>query len=245
MGADIIGWRNCQLQRQLGANGFFWKQKLRTMKGVVERQIPEASRHGLRISLGSVGSDRREITYSEIVQELASFDAGTHECASCPISGGRPIGCHRYITYPIDRIFEQLVFNFFVSQMAVKDSICQQIYFDVVSRCPSKGTAWHTQRGSQPGPLAVLERPYSLEWGGPLSKKHIDSAQILSSLFITLDNLAMIVGYANFWMEFIKFADDCRAEGSNTLVEVRNAYPLYISMSAIAMTEGGAILVQG
>ena len=136
------------------------------------------------------------------------------------------------------------MFHFFVSQLPIKDSICSQLYSDIVSRCPSSGTPWHTQRREQ-GILASLAKPLQYEWGGLFSKKRVDSAQVLSSLFVSLNNPAVVVGYANFWMQFFEYVDGRRAEESNTLVAMRNALPLYALITPIALQAGGKIIVDG
>lgn len=244
MGADIVGWRNCPLQAELGEDGFLWKLKLWVIKKRVEEQVPIANRSTISINLAGTNREARKLSYPDIVQELGGFEQGIPECGSCPISCGTTLGCYKYIPYPVDAVFERLVFHFFVSQLPIKDSICSQLYSDIVSRCPSSGTPWHTQRREQ-GILASLAKPLQYEWGGLFSKKRVDSAQVLSSLFVSLNNPAVVVGYANFWMQFFEYVDGRRAEESNTLVAMRNALPLYALITPIALQAGGKIIVDG
>jgi hypothetical protein len=244
MGADIIGWRNCSLQRDNGREGFLWKLKLLSMREMVETQVPEHQRHQLRMQLRGTNRQSIELNYQTILEELSSFENGFSECASCPIAFGQPLGCHKYITYPVDGVFEELVFNYFCLQLPVKDSICDQLYQDFVSKFPSSNTSWHRMRGnSQQGGLASLTVPLKFEWICNGSKRYVDSAQILGALFLELDNKASVVGYTSFWMELVNFGRDIR--NSRTLDEIRTLLPMLVAMVPIAVNEGGIIVVDG
>ena len=245
MGADIIGWRFCPLQRQLEPTGFLSKLKLRAYKAVIEQRVPEAQRGPIKLTV-VVNGEQRQLTYAGIVEDLQSFEAGIPECADCEVGGGTPLGCYRYVTFPVDEAFERVVFDFFVSQVATADSICDQLHRDVVSRVPPSGTAWHLRRGGpQSGGLASLPQPLTHTWGGLLSKKRVDSAQILHACWRTLDQPAAIVAYARFWTELVGFARTrgVTPQSSRTMAEILGALPLYVSIAALSLQGRGAILV--
>jgi hypothetical protein len=185
------------------------------------------------------------LSYEQLCQQIYGFDEGIPQCRSCPVSGGKVLGCYKYISYPVDAHFEQILFKFFLSQLPTKDSICDQIYRDVVSRVPSSGTSWHTQRGvSRPGMLAALERPLEYKWGSTFSRKKLDSAQILGSLFIDLESPALVVGYVTFWTEFLNFAAGNQSEPSRTIDEVREAMTMFMPISAMSMLNGAVVYVE-
>src|SRR5262249_4998197 len=145
----------------------------------------------------------------------------------------------------IDEAAEQLVFDFFVqpSQLGTKDSICDQLYRDIVSRVPSSGTGWHTKRGGR-GMLAARPTPLTHRWGGMLSKQTIDSAQLLASLFIALDSLPLVVAYARFWTELVAFAQErgIGPETSRTIAEWFRLAQLVLLVVAVA-PDGGQVIV--
>src|SRR6185503_17578130 len=102
---------------------------------------------GIKVEIQTSGRATRSMTYREIKDGAEGFARGIPECATCLIARGKPLGCYSYVTYPIDEEAERLLFDFFVSQVATNDSICDQLYRDVVSRVP-RGGGWHTQRGA-------------------------------------------------------------------------------------------------
>ena len=197
MGADLIGWRNCELQQPLGESGFLQKLKMKSYLRVIS--IPEGARENVAITV-IVNDTQRELTYPQIREQAETFQRGIPACATCPLAGGEQLGCYHYVTYPVDARFEEVAFEFFTSQLATKDSISDQLYRDVVSKQPAAGTGWHTRRGPQ-GSLARRPQPLTHSWGGLFSKKKVDSAQLLQSLFIPLKHPALIVGYARFWRQ--------------------------------------------
>jgi hypothetical protein len=205
MGADLIGWRDCELQKPLGESGFLQKLKMKSYLRVIESQVPEGARENVAITV-IVNDTQRELRYPQILEQAETFQRGIPACATCPLSGGEQLGCYHYVGYPVDARFEEVAFEFFTSQLATKDSISDQLYRDVVSKQPSSGTGWHTRRGEQ-GALARRPQPLTYSWGGLFSKKKVDSAQLLQSLFIPLRHPALVVGYARFWRELVAFAD--------------------------------------
>ncbi len=205
MGADLIGWRNCELQQSLGQRGFLENLKMKAYKRAVESQVPEAQRARVKVAVVTNGVER-ELTYTEICEKADTFERGIPACATCPLSAGKPLGCYHYVTYPVDARFEEVAFEFFTSQLTTKDSISDQLYRDIVSKQPASGSGWHTRRGPQ-GSLARRPTPLTHSWGGFFSKKKVDSAQLMASLFIPLPIPALVVGYARFFAELVHFAD--------------------------------------
>ncbi|MDP3507096.1 MAG: hypothetical protein Q8T09_03825 [Candidatus Melainabacteria bacterium] len=245
MGADIVGWITCPLQRGLGVQGFFWKMKLVVMKRSIESNFSAATRSQAKVKLFGTNRQWHQLTYQDILRELAGFEEGIPQCASCPISSGHTLGCYKSVTYPVDEHFERLVFDFFVSQLSIKDSICSQIYSDIVSRYPASGTPWHLQRGpAGSGGLARLGKPLERKLGGFFSRDSIDSAQILGSLFISLESPAMAVGYVRFWTQLMEFSRGRGVEQSQTLNEMRNVLLMYVAILPLAVREEAAILVE-
>jgi len=205
MGADYIGFRSCGLQRSLGPEGFLGKLKLRAYKGAIEAQVPPEQRATVKIQVQVTNRPPRALDYATICAELETFLAGSPECASCPLAGGNPVGCYRYVGYPIDAIAEELVFSFFCRDLDTPDSIADQLYRDIVSRVP-QGSGWHTQR---PRPLAELPAP--LVHVTPRGRR-VDSAQVLAGLFASLEHPAMLVGYARFFGELLQHVAEERAK---------------------------------
>jgi hypothetical protein len=248
MGADLIGWRECPLQMRLGPKGFLGKLKLRAYKELIESMVPPEDREGQKITVvinGPDGPQERNLTYPQIRDESTEFLRGIPDCSTCPLSGGKPLGCYHFVTYPIDPTFEHLVFDFFVSQVATKDSICDQLYRDIISRVPPQGTGWHDRRGedARTGALAQLPQPLVHKWGGFLAKKRVDSAQILQSLFITLDRPALVVAYSRFWLELVEYAGKRRItdDDSPTLAAVRRFAPMMLATAASSVTDGWSL----
>jgi hypothetical protein len=65
----------------------------------------------------------------------------------------------------------------------------------------------HENRGGD-GTLAELEPPLVHRWGKGKGKRRVDSAQLMTALFIALDQPALVVAYARFFSEFLGFVDD-------------------------------------
>ncbi len=246
MGADIVGWINCPLQKSLGPNGFFWKLKLSSLKHAIETQVPPENREEVVVKFAGNNREPRDLNYSGITNELGGFEAGIPECQNCPISCGKPLGCYSYVSYPIDETFERLVFGFFVTNVAEKDSICEQIYSDIISKYPRAGMSWHNQRGSaEQGGVAQLAAPLKHSWGSFFKKKSIDSAQVLAALFISLEIPAMVAGYARLWTELFEFAISRGITESRTLTEARELLQLCVAITPQALSENAVVLIEG
>lgn len=247
MGADVIGWRNCRLQHELEPAGFLSKLKLKMYRGAIEAQVPPDERETIRVTVQGSNRAPKELTYRGIVDEIATFEQGIPDCASCVVGGGQALGCYRYVTYPVDEVFEKTVFDFFVDQLGKTDSIGDQLYQAVVSQQPSRGTSFHEQRGpAETGGIAMLSQPLVHTWGGMFSKRRVDSAQMLASIFITLEQPAVVVAYARFFAELVKFGQ-ARGAGaqSKTFREVQDLVALYLATVPYALEGKGFVLVDG
>ena len=94
------------------------------------------------------------------------------------VAKGQPVGCYRFVTYPVDAKFEALLFAFFVDEVGRKDSIGAQFFQDVVSK-QGTDTGWHRR-----GERALAQGPVLKHGGGFFSRTKFDSAQLLSTFFL-------------------------------------------------------------
>jgi hypothetical protein len=76
------------------------------------------------------------------------------------------------------------------------------------------------------------------------SKKKVDSAQLLASLFIPLELPALIVGFSRFWLELVAYAD---AQGvkSKTIEELRGVSMMFANLVPGALTQGWGVVIDG
>lgn len=249
MGADFIGWRACQLQTELKPEGFLGRLKLRAYKRLVEERVPEERRETIQITVSVTGRGPRTLTYPGIVREVANFERGIPDCANCPLSAGQPLGCYRYVTYPVDAVFERALFEFFVEQVETKDTICNQIYADLISEL-EVGAGWYAPRGEQPGALAALGEPVEHSWIDREGSEHyLDSAMLLAVAFISLESPEMLVAYTRFWMEFLEHAPrrsspELRSDltNSRTVAEVQQVCNLLAAVTPGALEDGWVVL---
>lgn len=255
MGADYIGWRGCELQRELGPERFRAKLELRTYRSVIEAQVPEDRRDAVRVRLEVVGEPPRDLAYADIVGELAPFESGIPDCASCPLAEGRPLGCHRHVTYPIDAAFERLVFEFFTATVTEELSVAWQLHEDVVSTLPREAGAWHRLRGPRVDSLAELVEPLRFEWIDARGAHSVDSAVLCEALFLPVRDPALSVANARFWNELFAWLDarvarhmrsgDAPPDGlaSRTLREIQHVSDLLNASVERAQTDGWQVLV--
>ena len=202
MGADYVGWRGCSLQQDLGEEGFLGKLKLRGYRRVIEERVPPERRDVVRISVSVTGRGERELDHAGIVAELADFERGVADCATCPLaSDGAPVSCYRYVTYPVDAASEEVVFDHFAARVAEPGSLSNQIWQGIV-RHVKDDNAWHTHRG-EGGALAEREEPLRARFIWEGEEQQVDSAQVLAGLFAALDEPATLVAYAVFFKEIL------------------------------------------
>ncbi|MBI5534694.1 MAG: hypothetical protein HY898_18355 [Deltaproteobacteria bacterium] len=219
MGVDILGWRSCHLQDALGASSFLGKIKLRSYQRLIERQIPEDQRRGARIAVQGANDVPREWTYKEIWQEMEYFHRGTPECRQCPLGSDGAVGCYRTISYPIDAVAERLLFECFTSGLAEPDSTAATLFRQALAHAPPSGP-WHASRGPQ-GKMAELLEPLEFAWEAEASAHRVDSAQLLASLFVNLDQPDRVQTTARFFSEFMAFAKKRAGVQPDGSVQVR------------------------
>ncbi len=251
MGADYVGFIGCELQRELGREGFQRKLKLAAFRRAVEGQVPPAQRANVKIQV--MGANRRPetLSYDGILEQLGTFEQGCASCRTCMVGEREPLGCYRYVTYPVDIPFEEALFAFFVQNIETKDSIAQQVYETVVKRL-GNDTSFHT-RGDGRGILAQRQTVLRHSFGGFFSKKTFDSAQLLQAFFLSsgalggLDDVgrfALMVAYSRLVSEVVTFARASIPPGaSQTLDEVERLRPLYLGAVAMSAQGGGEVLV--
>lgn len=235
MGADVVGWRDCTLQRELGPAGFLSKLKLRSYRKLVEERVSPDQREGIELVVRVDGRPERRMSYATIRREVEVFGEGVPDCQTCPLARGKPVGCYRTVSYPLDAAFERLVFDFFTSRVQQADSICDQLYRDVVSRVPRAGNGWYTQRGDAAGMLAELREPLSFAWQDRDGDHRLDSAMLCASLFVSLDQSALVVAYALFFSSFLEFVDARfrRLGGDFVTIDANGEFMLKVSAAQL------------
>ena len=272
MGADVVAWRNCQLQLELGPAAFLGRLKLLAYKSAIDDRVPAGERDAVRFTLRVGDVPGRDMGYAEITAELGRFADGIPECADCPLSGGKPLGCCRYLTFPIDEAFEQLAFDYFIAAAAIEGSPSWQIAENVIPRVEAAGTAWHLRRyraaltpegeyraaltpggeyraaltpggeGADQMHPALAMLPRALE--GSVKGLRIDSAQLMQALFISLENPGPLHAYAAFWAGFVPYARArVKFASSRTLTEIAEIEPVYRAASEMAKNGRCSVLV--
>jgi hypothetical protein len=245
MGADFVGYIGCELQAPLGLEGFLRMLKLRAYRAAVESQVPPEKRAAVEITI-SVNGQERQLTYAGIVESLGAFDRGCPSCAGCLVGQGQPVGCYRFVTYPVDAKFEALLFDFFVEELGRKDSIGSQFLQDVVST-QGTDTAWHERGQGNLAQGAVRKH------GGFFSRTKFDSAQLLAAFFLPsaatarmpdASKFALLVGFSRLFTDFVAFARRTTPPGaSRTLDEVAALQPMVLGVVASAANGGGTLFV--
>ena len=211
MGADIIGWRACQLQEREGEDGFFHKLKLVAYKRHAEQTLPEPQRSTTPIKIRVSGQPERVLSYQAISDAVRDFEPGIPLCRSCPFAEGRPLGCYRYVSYPVPAEIEESLVDFAERELARDESplcvLVDQYLEDDQLRALSDG--FRHNRGEIPGYLA--SRPEALPLDTP-SFEHVDSADLLTILLAPVREgaeLALAAAVLESWL------DGRAPEGSN------------------------------
>jgi hypothetical protein len=252
VGSDLIGWRSCELQARLGDRGFLAKLKLRAYQRAVEERVPPGQRDAVKIQLvvhRPEGPVQRAMSYPEIRAEAAEFASGIPACASCPLGGGAPLGCYRYVTYPIDEATERALFELFQAEVGTEGSVAQRFHAARLSRLPSSGMGWHVRRGSDPetGGLAMMPAPLVHTWGGWFSKKRLDSAQILFSLVSPERDAASLALHAEMIARVAAYARErslrAPAGPARGLDELASLAPFFAALAEGAKRERWSIVV--
>jgi hypothetical protein len=236
-GVDLVGWRTCARQKEWGPKrfGVTLKKIGRAAAEIASIPAPTGAAH-------TPDQRKRLQQYQELQQAAAVFNAGTPECKDCNLTEGKPFGCYTFVDYPIDSTAERVLFEFFAGTVT-GETTSASIYRDLISKVPSSGTAWHTDRGPA-GSLAELDTPLVKEWGLLMWKKRVDSAQLLGSLFFNQKGMALISAFAKFWEEFNEYAaqhGDVR--GSTTLQQFAKLGEFYDRVGTAASTQDGVLVL--
>jgi len=239
-GVDLVGWRTCGKQKELGPKRFaLTLKKIGRMAAELKELPPPAG------PAHTPDQRKRLQQYEELKQGAAIFQQGTPECRECGLSNGQAYSCYTFIDYPIDADTERTLFEFFTATMAQDGSPSAGIYRDIVSKVRADGTAWHRDRGPS-GSLAELDSPIVKESGFLMWKKRVDSAQLLSALFFNQTRATIISIFAKFWEDFLEYAGNKpEFEGSKTMQQIVLLSEFYERVSNFASTaEGVYVLVE-
>ncbi len=114
-GIDIVGWRNCAKQKELGPGRFVSTVSALASHAALAPQLPQGSQS----EQAAVSPERRRqlAQHRQIREGAQQFMQGTPECANCAVGAGKPFGCHRFIRRPIDAIAEKALFDFFAANV--------------------------------------------------------------------------------------------------------------------------------
>lgn len=266
MGADIVGWRGCTLQRTAGPERFLGLLRLRSLKRLVEDRYPPATRSAILVTVeehaGAEHRGQREIRYDALVDLLSGFESGSPDCRACPLAQGRALGCHRRVTYPIDAAFEELLFTFVRDDR--EDPAVAELVDGLLRGLPERGTVWHTERGPRPPSLVERRAPLVHTWTERGRHRRFDTAQLLLALFTPYEHPRRVLDHARFWSAFLGWVDTRRtamldalsadqpdalasfqrmlvASSSRTLDEVRSVATLLLLTVPGAVREGWTV----
>jgi|GEM_PF-2424301 len=248
MAAEFIAWKGCPLQRELGPDGFVSRLKLLQMKRVVDAQIDDPEERD-NVTVQAQGADGavHELDYVDIAAATGTIEAGIPDCSECMLSHQLPVGCHRGVSYPIDAPVETLLFDFFTTTVVSPESTAFELWRDVVQHQPT-GSAWHTMRGSDGHGLAELPEPLSVDLHLPGDQHvRVDSAMLLSSLFLTSEGNAQVVAYHKWWTQLLNFSERPgrwdALESSRTWAEILEVRRLYLRAFIFGMHEPVGLLI--
>jgi len=255
MGADYFAIIGCPLQSKLTPAGFCARIKMRVqLDGLEQRrsEIEQAAGRKLEditFNRGGTNNPATKLTYGEM-RAMADEVAGIPECATCKVSGGKSLGCYRYVTYPVDAATEALLLEYFAllldqprpqdlvgSDPAGKKYTAADLLLQLVIE-PLKGdTSWHRQRGpAQQGGLAELAEPVTralASRGG----KQLDSAQVLHAAFTPIDGALALQLLAHFHRGFVQWASERpEAARSRTFGELRELGGLLLAAAQALKT---------
>lgn len=192
MGADVVGWRACPLQQREGEDGFFRKLKLVAYKRLADRMLSEPERATVPIKVKIAGQPVQQLSYRAIAEAVQDFETGIPECQGCPLAENRPLGCYRYVPYPIPAEIEESLAEFAERELERAESpirvLLEQYLQDDQLRALSDG--FRHNRGQAVGCLA--SRPEAVPLEAP-SFEDVDSADLLSVLITPFRDGAELV----------------------------------------------------
>jgi hypothetical protein len=219
MGADIIGWRNCDLQQSLGRQEFLHKRKLLAYCRIAESLHQPSDPAKYRIRLNVIGRDVQEMSLSEINEQLGDFPQGIPECHACVVSHGETLGCYSYLTYPIDEVAEHAVFQFVIETAIREDAPARWLVDEVIAALAED--PMDLPRGSDPGMVLARAEPLKAIVHSGMGATAIDSTLIVDALRLSMEDGVDIAAFARFYAEFTSWLDVHRLD-STSLRELRS-----------------------
>ena len=218
MGIEFVFWKPCNLQDSLGYNGFLKAMKFASYKRTAERMASDRL-ESLTIRIRD-SRNSTSMTYPELTETVNHFGSLLPQCKSCLLSSGAENGCYYVLYYPLDEEFERLVFEFFLAEVSILGSICNQIYRDIIKTLPPTPSMWHECRGQDANPcLAIRSTPFEADVF-QIDQGRLNSAEVLEALFRTVDTTPEIVVYSLFWQKFSLFAREKASVITSRTLEV-------------------------
>ncbi|NRD48338.1 hypothetical protein [Corallococcus exiguus] len=240
MGADVVGFRGCALQVELGEAGFLRKLKLKSYKDAADAAVPPERRPKLKINVRIGDNPPVSMAYPDLEREVAEFTRRVSECADCHLVEGAPVGCYAYVAYPIDAAAEEVLFEVVVRGLESPGSVGSRYHHEVMSRFEPPPDSWVERRGTEPGALCVRERPLEHCWheGGEVHR--LTSAAVLWALFATLDDARGISLVGELLSEVGRVARERQATVTGTLMELMRMGDLARALSTVP---GGRLVI--
>jgi len=252
MGADIIGWRACPLQQELGEDRFALELKLVAVRDGLEESREQVEQSGkkleeLQLNLCGAGAEPLALPFPDLVTRTDGFRQGIAECDTCPLANHKRLGCYRSVSYPVDAVFERLFFEFYVGQAEEESKAASVVHRFIVSGMPEEVAALWTERRGKGGALGgdLAELPEPLAATLP-SGQSLTSAQVLPALFLPLPTFEAIQTYALMWTDFLGFVIDHGApfDASLTLREGLQVHLLLAGALELCATSPCSVLVR-
>lgn len=240
MGADYFGFRGCPLQARLGADEFVQGVKLRAHVDALEARRAEIEidtgerLEDVSVAIEGTAGPAHAFTVRELKIVAGAVGAGIPECKTCPISSGRPLGCHRDVAYPVDAAFERALFDYFVGAVDFPGppyliatdvegrplTAAGLIHDLVVHELGAEDSPFRLRRGRAPGALAELPAPLEAELSSRGGER-VDSARVLEAAFGPIESYSALELYAHFFEGFARYAGERPELGrSRTVAEV-------------------------
>jgi hypothetical protein len=264
VGADYFGVRPCSLYGSLGVDRFVELRKARLHVEALEanRARFEADGRGPleAMPIRVVGGDTAPATTFAELRALAEpFPAqGIPECADCPISGGRPLGCHRFVHYPVDARFEKALFAYLLAMLgddiadyvaasdaAGRDLTAGRLLYENLIVTIAEDTPWRTRRGpAEAGGLAALDAPMTTTLA---DGRALSSAAVLHAAFGDIDSSLALRLYAWLYRDFYRWLESKRLtfQPGSTLAEMRDVRDLLLAVAGQLETEAVGVRVLG
>jgi hypothetical protein len=256
MGCDYLAAIGCPLQQQLG-DDFLPAVKLLGMAQHLEAQRAALERQsGKPLESIAVRVGATTATVGEVRAKTARVEGGIPACPTCPVSGGEPLGCYRYVTYPVDVELEEVALEFFVETIerptapyaiatdptGRKLTAAALVLDHVIAELPAR-SPWHDRRGpASEGGLATRKQPVVREL--PSRGRKLDSASVLAAMFQPIDGDLALQLYAYLFEGVVQFAVS-RNVHSRSLAEVEQAARLLRRAERAAKAQPVAMVVDG